>query len=201
MQPGQNPTSGEPPPHPQSVDGVQVLSASWVQPPLGRETDPVFAGRTMLKLANGHRRNGCADCDFTHIQWSSVVKHRADAHGAPSLGRSLRMKYTQQEIATTPAENPVLPATPAQEDVQPAPSKAAHTAAAHDTGPMAMTIGEVVELAMHLHAAGDALERMTADRNDWKAQALAAKRDLQKVQRILGKATDVVSKKDGDTQL
>jgi hypothetical protein len=157
----------------------------------------MYAGRTVLLLADGRRRSGCGDCDFTHLQWSAVIKHRADVHGAPALGRSLSMQdvqHSQQEIATAAAEPapPVL--TPTHEDVLPAPSKAVQ-AVTHG-GPMAMTVGEIVELATHLHAAGAALERMTEDRDHWKAQALSRTRDLQKVQRILGKATDVVSKKE-----
>lgn len=202
MQPGQNPakiTPSQPPRHPPDVDGIKVVSAEWVQAPPGREEDPSFVGRTTLVLEDSSRRCGCGECDFTSTRWTAVVKHRADMHGAVALkgrlGRPRDERHTQLELAAGPAAEP-QPAvlTPAQEDVLPASPKTVQ-AIAH-SGPMAMTVGEVVELAMHMHAAGAALERMTEDRDNWKAQALAAKRDLQKVHRILGKATDVVSKKE-----
>lgn len=212
-------TLSEPPKYPPTVDGIEVVSARWAVAPEGRE-GPSYAGRTLLTLANGRTRNGCADCHFTHRHWSAVVGHRTSAHGAPvAVHRKYPPKdggqHTQLEIAAGDAEPAAAEVRPAQEAaaetartsgvvlVSPPAglprtaktSKAVPTAAPpFPDGVGEMTLREVWEQASSIYGAGLALEQMTEKYEAMKTRALNAERDLRQVDKLLGRAHRVLSK-------
>lgn len=83
-------------PCPAYVGGVKVVSARYAEAPEGQKASPIYAGRTLLVLDDGTKRNGCSDCWFTHTHWSAVAGHRTEEHGAPKAIRQRRAPATGQ---------------------------------------------------------------------------------------------------------
>jgi hypothetical protein len=92
----------------------------------------------------------------------------------------------------SPSAEVVVPAT---DDVLPAAGKGSKAIRVPSGDRvLAMSLGEVLTLAGQIVDAGAPLEKMTAERDEWKAAAKAAQRDLAALNRLLGRASEVFKK-------
>lgn len=208
-------------PHPATVDGETVVSARWPEIPEGRENDPTIAGRTLLVLEDGTKRNGCAECEFTHPHWSAVVKHRTDVHGAPpakraryrrpredqpdgdgqlALDAELQGTHTDTE-AEPPFEGEVFMPTLATPDTS-TPAFGSQ-AQAIKLGPLiipaavaAMSVTELMEAAAGAYNAGELIERQRGRIDELTAELKKARKALNQVNRLMGRAQELMSRED-----
>lgn len=199
-------------PCPKYFGGVEVVSARWAEPPDGNEDNGTYAGRTLLRLKDGRKRNGCADCDFTHPHWASVAAHRVEKHGAPPFHwkRSRQVDNDQLELPSDPhtgdpaaqdhlavemlpRTEPIATAAPAKASKEPV---AANTVVIVPRSIGTMQVAELVELIAlvgqwetdreWLIAQHETkLEKANSQANSWKQQFQAEQREHQKLKRKL----------------
>jgi hypothetical protein len=183
-------------PVPVSVNGVAVESVR-------RAADEgVHWGRTHLVLANMDTTQGCVDCVYTHKHWQLIAKHRHQAHGAQVAWRNRWNSpngHTQLELTEKANDEPIVvdvepPSEPAAEPPRRILQWTSELIAA--IGPM--TIDEVLTTAASSYAAGKRIEDITADRDYWRAKYKALEREVRSAARLLGKASDTLSKKGED---
>lgn len=141
-------------------------------------------GTRVLTLADGRRSYACRDCDFVGTMTmvdkdetpvigtrGEIRKHRADKHGVtrsgPPRGRRRGDGDTQEELP--------LGVDPAMGTVT------------VDPAVMSLDLGELFELAEHVVQWERVFTTLTGDRDEWKARAQAAERELRQIRKALGK--------------
>lgn len=137
---------------PRLVRGLKVVSEEQIQSNLpGVPGQPKPMMKfSKLTLEDGSEVFECHDCGGLGDTRGEAQKHRAEEHGVGYVGNSNKGKLLRQVSPGLNAEA------------------------------LAMTLGELLELAAAAPQWGQMIEQLTLDRDQWKDRALAAERETRK---------------------
>lgn len=141
-----------------TVDGRKVITTEAALSPMKTKTgkDIAFSRILRLLLDDGTTVHGCRECDFTEPRLASVRAHLR-SHGPQT-----------------------------QPEAKPVPEPRSRRATPDLNGLTHLTIAELLAMGQRSAGTAEALDRMTDDRNKWKSEATALKRDLTTIRRALG---------------
>lgn len=138
------------------IDGLRVIADEPVVTALPHPPDrpPVcLKGFTRLTLEDQTVLYACSECDFTGER-GEILRHRAAKHGTAMGGRRKGVDY------------------PAKDDRRRRDDTL--------TAAMALSIGEVIELAADINNYGTLISTLTAERDDLRDRLVAVEQEVRK---------------------